>query len=159
MIRRPPRSTLFPYTTLFRSVRQVGGGAVRQLADRVAAGADVLEAAAAGGRAEADAAVVVGGAVDLQINAAGAVTNERLQHLQLRQPAVGDRAGHLLAIGERVRGQARGAGVAALRVVAADRLVGFDQDTSGLQPHPPVLCGVLPEVLEAAAAGGPAEAD
>src|SRR5688572_31379000 len=24
MIRRPPRSTLFPYTTLFRSVRQVG---------------------------------------------------------------------------------------------------------------------------------------
>src|ERR1044072_1733155 len=28
MIRRPPRSTLFPYTTLFRSVR--GGGVVRQ---------------------------------------------------------------------------------------------------------------------------------
>src|SRR5256885_2862172 len=28
MIRRPPRSTLFPYTTLFRSgVRAVGGGA------------------------------------------------------------------------------------------------------------------------------------
>src|ERR1035441_11108687 len=27
MIRRPPRSTLFPYTTLFRSVR---GGRVRQ---------------------------------------------------------------------------------------------------------------------------------
>src|SRR3712207_7202503 len=25
MIRRPPRSTLFPYTTLFRSARQVGG--------------------------------------------------------------------------------------------------------------------------------------
>src|SRR3712207_7466314 len=24
MIRRPPRSTLFPYTTLFRSTRQVG---------------------------------------------------------------------------------------------------------------------------------------
>src|SRR2546427_6211918 len=28
MIRRPPRSTLFPYTTLFRSALQVGGGAV-----------------------------------------------------------------------------------------------------------------------------------
>src|SRR2546422_7197033 len=28
MIRRPPRSTLFPYTTLFRSHRQVGVGAV-----------------------------------------------------------------------------------------------------------------------------------
>src|SRR3712207_8300453 len=26
MIRRPPRSTLFPYTTLFRSVRSGGGG-------------------------------------------------------------------------------------------------------------------------------------
>src|SRR2546426_6733651 len=25
MIRRPPRSTLFPYTTLFRSLRQSGG--------------------------------------------------------------------------------------------------------------------------------------
>src|SRR5258705_13919738 len=25
MIRRPPRSTLFPYTTLFRSVQAVGG--------------------------------------------------------------------------------------------------------------------------------------
>src|SRR2546422_7464739 len=24
MIRRPPRSTLFPYTTLFRSVREIG---------------------------------------------------------------------------------------------------------------------------------------
>src|ERR1041385_7243561 len=26
MIRRPPRSTLFPYTTLFRSVREKAGG-------------------------------------------------------------------------------------------------------------------------------------
>src|SRR2546427_7270551 len=29
MIRRPPRSTLFPYTTLFRSVHDSGGGADR----------------------------------------------------------------------------------------------------------------------------------
>src|SRR5260370_30351178 len=28
MIRRPPRSTLFPYTTLFRSVRHAGGTGV-----------------------------------------------------------------------------------------------------------------------------------
>src|SRR3712207_7753901 len=28
MIRRPPRSTLFPYTTLFRSATTVAGGAV-----------------------------------------------------------------------------------------------------------------------------------
>src|SRR3712207_9589657 len=39
MIRRPPRSTLFPYTTLFRSrplVRRRGGGAVRTLHAHVA---------------------------------------------------------------------------------------------------------------------------
>src|SRR5947208_6529772 len=29
MIRRPPRSTLFPYTTLFRSVREELGEAIR----------------------------------------------------------------------------------------------------------------------------------
>src|SRR5256885_9508837 len=37
MIRRPPRSTLFPYTTLFRSVRvlsEVGGGRAVQVLDR-----------------------------------------------------------------------------------------------------------------------------
>src|SRR2546422_8223217 len=31
MIRRPPRSTLFPYTTLFRSVREAEGEAARRL--------------------------------------------------------------------------------------------------------------------------------
>src|SRR5690348_17438341 len=43
MIRRPPRSTLFPYTTLFRS-RQANEVAVAQAAERTAAerlGADV----------------------------------------------------------------------------------------------------------------------
>src|SRR2546423_4748218 len=30
MIRRPPRSTLFPYTTLFRSARRGGGAAGRR---------------------------------------------------------------------------------------------------------------------------------
>src|ERR1051326_2808448 len=40
MIRRPPRSTLFPYTTLFRSVRVVVGGDVdgRVAGHRVGAG-------------------------------------------------------------------------------------------------------------------------
>src|SRR5438034_1732545 len=38
MIRRPPRSTLFPYTTLFRSVGDVGVDA-----HLLAAGADGLE--------------------------------------------------------------------------------------------------------------------
>src|SRR2546427_4035924 len=31
MIRRPPRSTLFPYTTLFRSLVPADGGTARQL--------------------------------------------------------------------------------------------------------------------------------
>src|SRR5260370_22828562 len=34
MIRRPPRSTLFPYTTLFRSRARADDGARRQLSDR-----------------------------------------------------------------------------------------------------------------------------
>src|SRR3712207_9108500 len=37
MIRRPPRSTLFPYTTLFRSVQEHLGATVRAAADHVAA--------------------------------------------------------------------------------------------------------------------------
>src|SRR2546427_8924906 len=32
MIRRPPRSTLFPYTTLFRSPQRRGGGERRDVA-------------------------------------------------------------------------------------------------------------------------------
>src|SRR3712207_8881831 len=34
MIRRPPRSTLFPYTTLFRSDRRRGGARTRRRVDR-----------------------------------------------------------------------------------------------------------------------------
>src|SRR2546422_2616849 len=38
MIRRPPRSTLFPYTTLFRSVEEDGGRVdLRHLGQRLAA--------------------------------------------------------------------------------------------------------------------------
>src|SRR2546426_3234728 len=38
MIRRPPRSTLFPYTTLFRSVRNVLPGVVRKIGTSVGEG-------------------------------------------------------------------------------------------------------------------------
>src|SRR2546430_2836086 len=31
MIRRPPRSTLFPYTTLFRSLHHLGDGELRRM--------------------------------------------------------------------------------------------------------------------------------
>src|SRR2546426_11609211 len=44
MIRRPPRSTLFPYTTLFRSPRASVFGDTRLLADRVRGLAGVAEA-------------------------------------------------------------------------------------------------------------------
>src|SRR5215217_8517508 len=48
MIRRPPRSTLFPYTTLFRSDQ--GGGTQRQVMDRPVPGrlCDPLGTAPAG---------------------------------------------------------------------------------------------------------------
>src|SRR5258708_28562789 len=35
MIRRPPRSTLFPYTTLFRSIDKAGNGIRSEIADRL----------------------------------------------------------------------------------------------------------------------------
>src|SRR3712207_7770831 len=52
MIRRPPRSTLFPYTTLFRSIGHgaIGiseGGADRRVEARAAEGGEVLGVAAA----------------------------------------------------------------------------------------------------------------
>src|SRR5258708_14952585 len=62
MIRRPPRSTLFPYTTLFRSRARAGAGPV---AAARASGARVARAALAALRrrsAEAGAAGAEGGA-------------------------------------------------------------------------------------------------
>src|SRR3712207_7557022 len=54
MIRRPPRSTLFPYTTLFRSLLHAEDDAVADLRDRLDRGVDVR-------RPHADAAAVEGG--------------------------------------------------------------------------------------------------
>src|SRR5688572_32440017 len=51
MIRRPPRSTLFPYTTLFRSVRHGDGRALEVLVDVAALGADVRAELRVGDRA------------------------------------------------------------------------------------------------------------
>src|SRR3989440_10995380 len=57
MIRRPPRSTLFPYTTLFRSLMGVSGAAMLQrlqaLAARQRALAEQLERLQAGGASAA----------------------------------------------------------------------------------------------------------
>src|SRR3712207_8112087 len=41
MIRRPPRSTLFPYTTLFRSARPLGRWRLRVSQEVAATGADL----------------------------------------------------------------------------------------------------------------------
>src|SRR3712207_7346638 len=53
MIRRPPRSTLFPYTTLFRSVRAVGArerdDGVPDLRDRLRGGDEVEREELGGG--------------------------------------------------------------------------------------------------------------
>src|SRR3712207_8404997 len=54
MIRRPPRSTLFPYTTLFRS-RQERPGARDDVRGAGAAHARTARAAALGARAATDA--------------------------------------------------------------------------------------------------------
>src|SRR3712207_8034746 len=58
MIRRPPRSTLFPYTTLFRSVHQlagpVGGGCGGDRHHRIEALGRKLNAAECGPREKAD---------------------------------------------------------------------------------------------------------
>src|SRR5438477_8950207 len=40
LIRRPPASTLFPYTTLFRSLRRAGGGELDVDHPRCAGGVD-----------------------------------------------------------------------------------------------------------------------
>src|SRR3712207_7149580 len=66
MIRRPPRSTLFPYTTLFRSL---------DTADRVGAG-DLGQGVTVVADAELDVGPVVVDGVDLDA-AQGAVAHDR----------------------------------------------------------------------------------
>src|SRR3546814_18381131 len=66
MIRRPPRSTrtdtLFPYTTLFRSAREVSTDAARHRDARFRAEFDRLHALAAGGARRRCRVARVGGA-------------------------------------------------------------------------------------------------
>src|SRR3712207_7785664 len=81
MIRRPPRSTLFPYTTLFRSRDLVGVGHERDLLEELghgAAGAGRLEL-----RRHRDELVeVVDAALVLRV---GARSEEHTSELQSRQ--------------------------------------------------------------------------
>src|SRR2546421_6775934 len=54
MIRRPPRSTLFPYTTLFRSTRHVAAAAAQHGATLVYYSTDYVFDGKSGPYAEAD---------------------------------------------------------------------------------------------------------
>src|SRR5262245_63453701 len=58
MIPLPPRSTLFPYTTLFRSLQDRTGRLDREADDDVLAGRDAAENAAGIVRQEADLAAL-----------------------------------------------------------------------------------------------------
>src|SRR3989442_10427964 len=64
MIRRPPRSTLFPYTTLFRSARGLDAPAADALVERHLAHRDEREAAIAAAGAPADAVSFEGHGVE-----------------------------------------------------------------------------------------------
>src|SRR3712207_7201286 len=80
MIRRPPRSTLFPYTTLFRSA--VGHPAGLERADRVLARVGV-RAAEAGEAGVADGAARVVGVVEAAVGVGR--SEEHTSELQSRQ--------------------------------------------------------------------------
>src|SRR3712207_7773037 len=79
MIRRPPRSTLFPYTTLFRSE-----GLLKGVADEL--GAEVLLAlGVAAGDAGVGVEVVAEFATDLDLAAVDSRSEEHTSELQSRQ--------------------------------------------------------------------------
>src|SRR3712207_7555950 len=56
MIRRPPRSTLFPYTTLFRSSRSRMVSAIRSTDDRIATASGLRSDALSSGASRSPAA-------------------------------------------------------------------------------------------------------
>src|SRR3712207_8260049 len=56
MIRRPPRSTLFPYTTLFRSFQVISGHPPERLREAVFRAAAEFRAMSKGGREEQNSA-------------------------------------------------------------------------------------------------------
>src|SRR5256885_9688029 len=94
MIRRPPRSTLFPYTTLFRSAAVAQEAAVRRVAggERAAGGAPRLLVVATlgsggGGQAVAEQRAGVAGEVALAEVAAGEEAARSEEHTsELQSP-------------------------------------------------------------------------
>src|SRR3712207_3656424 len=61
MIRRPPRSTLFPYTTLFRSVSARLGSAAESVGDELRAAPDIARRKAEGNPIAAGLLAFAGG--------------------------------------------------------------------------------------------------
>src|SRR3712207_7040707 len=108
MIRRPPRSTLFPYTTLFRSDRDPGAGGVAPevLLDEVPR--EAVDARRDGGVGGEDGA----GARDLERR----VVVEAVVLDELTDPLEAEEAGVTLVGVEHLR-----VGVAGERAVGADR--------------------------------------
>src|SRR3712207_7823849 len=84
MIRRPPRSTLFPYTTLFRSRRGLAGGQFRPGAVRAAGGGDGARASAGRQRLLRHGADVEGGRAQPRRRRGGR-SEEHTSELQSRQ--------------------------------------------------------------------------
>src|SRR3712207_7522161 len=83
MIRRPPRSTLFPYTTLFRSAAELQRHAGQRLRGHRH---DPLAAAGAAGEAHVlDAVVGDEGGADLGVGAGDDRSEEHTSELQSRQ--------------------------------------------------------------------------
>src|SRR3712207_7754750 len=88
MIRRPPRSTLFPYTTLFRSARELFAAAAEE--GRVVGELDVRDRAALRGEAVEERAVGDAPQVDVveavEAGRVGAArSEEHTSELQSRQ--------------------------------------------------------------------------
>src|SRR3712207_7751212 len=82
MIRRPPRSTLFPYTTLFRS-EGVGGDALRDHARLLGFRAPLLQPGGPGGHAGSDFGL--GDPALARAPVAGTRSEEHTSELQSRQ--------------------------------------------------------------------------
>src|SRR5690349_22870570 len=86
MLRRPPRSTLFPYTTLFRSCSPAAGGCVPAGALAVAAGGCVPSFV---GRVSGGGGVTGPGATRLSAgDCAGLRSEEHTSELQSRRDLV-----------------------------------------------------------------------
>src|SRR3712207_9426238 len=96
MIRRPPRSTLFPYTTLFRSVNSPGGSVSAGLAiyDTIQFVKPDIVTTALGMAASMGAFLLAAGAKGKR----NALPNTRIL---LHQPSVGGLAGQASRSGER----------------------------------------------------------